>query len=184
MSTMKRLLGNPLPYWFIGVASLLPGRVLADIGPKPPGWGQLMYCVHNPDALTCQYREIFPSIPSIATYLALTLLIELPIFYLLGFRNRLAVGMVILANLISLPSLHYVAAYLDGDGWFVFLEIMVVLFETLFLKLAIRQMPIARIFGVVAIANVISASIGFLIHHLLLQSDIYSIEQLYSIIFG
>lgn len=80
--------------------------------------------------------------------LILTIIIELAVVYLLGFREKPILLAVVLVNIVTNPTLNYIISntinlYMDfGISYILFLEVIVVLAEYLMLKLALKNIKI------------------------------------------
>ncbi|MBQ9245102.1 hypothetical protein IJ182_02415 [bacterium] len=79
--------------------------------------------------------------------LLLTIIIELTIVYLLGFKNKKLLILVIIANIITNPVLNFIVGSFSFDFIeILILEAIVVIFEGLFLKLLYRtNLPYFRL---------------------------------------
>ena len=94
------------------------------------------------------FYMILTLLPVLVIHLVLTILIELFVLFLLGFKDKRLYAAVILINLITNPTLNIMIflnqKLLNSYGYFyvIFLEALVVLWEYLMLKLAFRQSKI------------------------------------------
>jgi hypothetical protein len=117
---------------------------------------------------------------SVLKYILATLVFELPVFYLLGFKSKRAIGWVIMVNVISVSTFYLTTAYCStaryacnfdvtyGSG-LILAEVVITLFEALVLLLALRKTISARrIILVTILANAVSAILGgFIVNTLL-----------------
>ena len=97
-------------------------------------------------------RYLFP--------LILTIIIELAVIFILGFRDKRLFLFGALASVITNPVLNYIAgAFHVPFLGLIFLELMVVLIEGLFLKLCLRDMQIP-FFRLSFVMNAVSFLLG------------------------
>ena len=90
-----------------------------------------------------------------------TLLIELPIFFIFGFRDKKSLFSIILANLISVIAFYVVGFFLLHGIIFILLaELLIIIFETIFLRLILKEFKIRKIILATLVANIASATIG------------------------
>ena len=166
------------------------------IGGGGSTWGgESIYCC-EPDF--SNYASIYVFYKNLLWYtflillsILLTLLLELPIFWIFGFRDKKSLFIIILANLTSLP-LFYIATryiyfyfttsfgsyiaygYFSTFLWFsdlipvLIFEIPVIIYEALFLIIFLKNVNTKKILLAVFIANIFSATIGGLILSLIL----------------
>lgn len=104
------------------------------------------------------YAQIF-------TYIVLTLVFELPIFYLLGFKSKKLLGLVAVINIISVSALHILNFTLNGQLAYgtnlLIAETLVIIFESLLLVILLeKQITIKKIIIAAIVANIVSALIG------------------------
>ena len=94
--------------------------------------------------------------------LSITLLIELPIFFVLGVRNRKALLAVLAANLISVPLLYLATILLPLTGFttLIVMELIVIIFEAVFIKTILKEIGIRKLLMYSFIANAVSAILG------------------------
>ncbi len=93
--------------------------------------------------------------------LLLTLLMELTIFWIFGFRKRREIIVITIANIISVYAFFIASSAIYGINFVIYGEILIIIFEILFLKIFLRDIEIKRISLIVLIANLISAILGF-----------------------
>jgi len=122
--------------------------------------GQSKYCCQV-DFNNISFSSLFIYIiKNTFPLLLLTLLLELPIFWIFGFRNKRAVSFIILANLISVISFSVASFWLGGFIFVVFSEVIIIIFEIAFLKLFLKEFIVKKIIFATLVANIISATVG------------------------
>ncbi len=94
----------------------------------------------------------------------ITILFELSIFWIFISKNHKFLRTVIFANLISIPIINLTVASIPSIGilFLLFLELMVIIFETWFIKLFFKEIKLSRILIYSFFANAISATVGSL----------------------
>lgn len=94
--------------------------------------------------------------------LLITLLLEIPVFFILGFRNRKALSVVLSANLISIPLLYLSTIFLPFTRFIplMIMELIVVVFEATFMRFMLKEIGFRKILIYSFIANAISAILG------------------------
>lgn len=115
-------------------------------------------------------QTLLNSAPLIFIQLLLTLVIELPIYYIFGFRKLRGIGAVVVANIISVISFDSLLIFSNPFPHrinnFIFLilffELSVIIFEALFLS-AVAKLNMKRTILASIIANVTSALLGMTI---------------------
>jgi len=142
---------------------------------------QCTYLVGNCSSFGCMYRyccqpgfdsdQISPSSISTIQYslagmfigLFATLLLELPIFLLFGFRNKRSLLFITLANVISVSFFHIAGSLMNGLIFIIAGEIIIFIFEVVFLTFTLKKFLLKRIILATLTANVASAVIGTLL---------------------
>jgi hypothetical protein len=92
--------------------------------------------------------------------LLLTVLIELPVFWCFGFKNKEEIKTIILANTISVFSFAFASLMVNGLLFVLIFEIAIVIFEIWFLKRILKTISIKKIIFATITANIISATLG------------------------
>lgn len=101
-----------------------------------------------------------------------TIIVELPIFYMFGFRSKKESKIILLANCISVPLANFILDILYRNIIFEVMtvwiyvslvEIGVVIFESIFLKIFLSNKSWKLVIISVFIANLISFLIGFFV---------------------
>lgn len=101
---------------------------------------------------------------SIIFFLAGTILIELPVFYAFGFNTKKRIGLVILANVISVIAYHTINAITLGSIGVLIFELLITIFESLFLIMFLRkELSLKKIIIATAVANIASFILGYTI---------------------
>ena len=97
--------------------------------------------------------------------LLITLLLEIPIFLVFGFRGRRALFTVLSTNLISVPLFNLATIFLPFSGLvaLIIMELIVVIFEAVFIKLMLKEIAFRRILIYSFVANAVSAILGYVI---------------------
>lgn len=95
----------------------------------------------------------------------ITLLLELPLFLIMISRNRKALFAVITANLISVSLFYLATVFFPFTGFpiLLVLELIVIIFEAIFIKYLLKELRFRRILIYSFIANTISAIFGTVI---------------------
>jgi hypothetical protein len=144
---------------------ILP-KVLGDVAPFNPKSNPVPQPVVNTSSnfLTTHL------IAATSKYAAATILIELPILLLLGLRSKRAAIWIVIVNIISVFSYHFIAAYLLNHGsgpdlstgaGMIWAEVNVTAFEAIVLAIVLRKsFGIWRIILSVVAANAASAILG------------------------
>ena len=144
----------------ISVSSLLNAPyAFADI-PSPTDSPYISRCRPYPGS-DCTPNIIWDKLfLTIIYFLVGTLIIELPIFLLFGFRTKKKIGLAILANIISVPVYHIANALLTGSNVLV-AELLITLFECIFLVTFLRkEMGTGKIIIATIVANIASFILG------------------------
>lgn len=94
--------------------------------------------------------------------LFITLLFEIPIFLILVSKNRRALQAVLSANLISVLLFYFITVILSLSGlvMLIVMELVVIIFEALFIKLILNEIGFGKILRYSIIANMASAILG------------------------
>jgi len=101
--------------------------------------------------------------------LLITLLMEIPIFLIFGFRSLKAIFVILLANLISLPLFnllaYFLAIFLSSLAFarpivLIIVELLVIIFEAKFIEFNLKDVKLKRVLISSFIANTISAMCG------------------------
>lgn len=101
---------------------------------------------------------------SIIFFLMGTILIELPVFYLFGFNTKKRIGLAILANVISVATYHTINAITLGSIGVLIFELLVTIFESLFLIVFLRkELSLRKIITATVAANITSFILGYII---------------------
>jgi len=131
----------------------------ADI-PSPTNAPYLSRCRPYPGSI-CTENILWDKLfLSIVYFLVGTLIIELPIFLLFGFRTKKKIGLAIFANVISVPLYHLANALLTGTNVLV-AELLIVIFECVFLVAFLKkEMSVSKIIIATIVANVVSFILG------------------------
>ena len=97
--------------------------------------------------------------------LLITLFLEIPIFLVFGFRSRRALFTVLSTNLISVPLFNLATIFLPFSGLvaLIIMELIVVIFEAVFIKLMLKEIAFRRILIYSFVANAVSAILGYVI---------------------
>ncbi len=151
----------------ISILSLLKvPAVFADIpgnvrDPKNP------YPHMNPDP-ALNYGQV-------STYVLLTLALELPIFYLLGFKSKKALGLVAIVNIISVSAFHILNFTLNVELFYgvglLIAELLIIIFEFSLLAMFLRkEIAIKKIIIATVVANTVSALIGIFIINIIFDA--------------
>ena len=85
---------------------------------------------------------------------------EALVLFLLGLRKRRQILSVLLANLISWPIFYFFSFKSNQLLSIIFYEIIVILFETVFIYLLNKELKLIKLFIKVGIANLLSATVG------------------------
>jgi len=122
--------------------------------------GSEKYCYKpksNVDSVIYYIKTLLPII-------FITILFELPIFWIFISKSHKALRTVIFANLISVPIINLTVMNTPSVGIFflLFLELMVIIFETWFIKLFLKEIKLNKILIYSFFANAISATAGSL----------------------
>jgi hypothetical protein len=125
------------------------------------------YC-YSPSNIGGPVKESFDQVVGylseiVVPLILLVLLVELPVFFALGFKTRKAAIGVTLINFITVPLVKVVLLLLPVAGFLIFLPaaIFVILFEAGFLSILVKGLSVKRIFYSSALANTMSAVIGY-----------------------
>lgn len=91
-----------------------------------------------------------------------TLLFEMPVFLLFGFRGRRAILSILAANFISVPLFYLATIWLPFTGFYALcaMEIIIVIFETLFIRYQVKTYSFEKVFLSTLAANAVSAIFG------------------------
>ena len=120
--------------------------------------GQRRYCCEpgfkNASSSGISQIEHFGSV------LLLTLLLELPVFLIFGFREKKALLAIALANLISVSAFYAANFWLSGIGFILISELAIIIFEIIFLATILKGNKIKKIILATLTANLVSAIIG------------------------
>ncbi|MCR4264514.1 MAG: hypothetical protein NUV98_07435 [Candidatus Roizmanbacteria bacterium] len=94
--------------------------------------------------------------------LFITLLLEVPLFLLFVRKGRKALLAVLFANLVSVPLLYLITIFLPFSGYMlvIFLELLVVIFEALFIKRMLNEIMFKKLITYSFVANAVSAIFG------------------------
>ncbi len=120
--------------------------------------GQRKYCYHpasSLEGLTYHGKRLL-------LLLAVTILLELPIYYRFGFKSKNNLLQVILANLISLPTFYLISLVSPIHSFVVLLalEIAVIFFEAMFLYNLNKVLGLKKVLLSAIVANAFSAIVG------------------------
>lgn len=89
------------------------------------------------------------------------MIFEVIILFVLGLRKRKQILSILLANLISWPVFYYLSSETTNQLLtIVFYEILVVLFETIFIYIFNREFKLLKLLLKVFLANLLSATVG------------------------
>jgi hypothetical protein len=110
-------------------------------------------------------------------YFLATLVFELPILWLMGFKSRRAITWAVIANLITVFCFHFATVYCSNAGTcnltrgfgLIGAEVLVTAFEAMVYILTLRrELPIGSIILASILANACSAIIGgYIVNNLL-----------------
>jgi hypothetical protein len=100
-------------------------------------------------------KLLFHHVGSFIPELAITLVIEVAIFFIVGFREQRKILSVVLANLISLPIAYFIIRVLSFDSLFI-IEALVVVFEAVFIKSRHKEVRLAWLLAASILANLFS----------------------------
>lgn len=109
---------------------------------------------------------IFYHIKTLLPILLITLLLEIPIFLVFGFKGRRALLAVLSANLISLPLLYLATIFIPYSVFTVsvltvlIMELLVVIFEAVFIKMILKEFSFKKILIYSFVANALSVILG------------------------
>lgn len=132
-------------------------RLLTGTGNSFGGSSKFCYYASLPNIIIYHVRIVL-------SLFFLTLLLEIPVFFIAGFHTKESIFSVVLANAISVPVFYFVTSLLLYSVLIVpFLELLVIIFESLFLRHRLRNIKTHKIVVTTFIANIISAFIGSLI---------------------
>jgi len=92
--------------------------------------------------------------------LFLTLLLELPVFWLFSFRKKKEILVITLANVISVSAFYIASFWLFGFLFVLISELVIIIFEIIFLAKILKGIDIKKITLATIVANLISAIIG------------------------
>ncbi|MFA6436674.1 MAG: hypothetical protein WC242_00960 [Candidatus Paceibacterota bacterium] len=120
--------------------------------------------------------------------LLVALLLELSILWLFGFRKKKEILFIIIANAISVALLYVFLAnmgYHEASAksasyiWrmLFFPELIIVCFESIFLKIALKKVSFKKLILAILIANIISATFGTALIELLPPYPVKFIED-------
>jgi len=122
--------------------------------------GKMKYCFKPEtisDLLNYHMKIFFP-------LLAITFILEIPIFLALLGRNRKVFTTTIFMNIISLSLLYLFTVMIPSKGFIqiILMELTVVVFETIFIKSFLKKVHLKKIMIYSIIANTASALLGSL----------------------
>jgi len=127
--------------------------------------GQERYCCEpgfeNPSFLFMSQIKRF------GLTLLLTLLLEIPVFWLFGFRKKRELLIIILANVISVSTFYIASFWFSGFLFVLISELIIIIFEIIFLVKILKGVNIKKIILATLVANLISAIIGVVLIHLI-----------------
>ena len=89
-----------------------------------------------------------------------TLLFEIPIFLIFKFRSKKSFIVVFFANLISVLAFSFANLWLGGIIFVLFAELLIFIFEAIFISFFLSKQGIKRIIFATLLANIISAIFG------------------------
>lgn len=94
--------------------------------------------------------------------LLITLLLEIPIFFVVVLRGHKALFTVLFANLISVPLFYITTIFLPFRGFtiLIVMELIVIVFEALFVKRMLKEIGFRKILVYSFVANAVSAILG------------------------
>lgn len=95
----------------------------------------------------------------------ITLLLEIPLFLIMISKNRKALLTVLFANLISIPLLYFATTFLPFSGlvMLIVMELIVVIFEAIFIKLTLKELTFKKVLIYSFTANAVSAILGSIV---------------------
>jgi len=89
-----------------------------------------------------------------------TFALEIPIFLVFGFRGRKSLFTLLSANLISVTLFYFTTLSFSGYTLLILMELFVILFEAIFIKLILKDVGLRKILIYSFIANAVSAIFG------------------------
>lgn len=101
-------------------------------------------------------------VKAILPLLFITLFLEIPLFLIFGFRSRRFLFVIFLANLISVPLFYLATIFLPFSGFItlIVMELIVIIFEAMFIKLVLKEVQFKKILTYSLVANTVSAILG------------------------
>lgn len=120
--------------------------------------GRQKFCfkaVSSKDFIVYHIKTLLP-------LLLITLTLEVPIFFIFGFKGKKALLALLFANLISVSS-SYLATVFLPQGFILVLELMIIIFEGIFIKFWLKEIKLRRILLCSFTANIVSAIFGSVI---------------------
>lgn len=126
--------------------------------------GTSKYCYTN--STSNQSFNLPKYVISLLSLIFVTILFELPIFLIFGFRSGQNIRQIIIANLISVITLNLLTGNLPYSSLLivVLLELGVIVFESIFLAKTVKSNRTAHLVASTVVANVISATLGYAVY--------------------
>ncbi len=120
--------------------------------------GRQKFCfkaVSSKDFIVYHIKTLLP-------LLLITLILEIPVFFIFGFKGKKALFALLFANLISVPSFYLATVFLP-QGFILVLELMIIIFEGIFIKFWFKEIKLRRILLCSFTANIVPAIFGSVI---------------------
>lgn len=103
---------------------------------------------------------------------------ETIILFVLGLRKRRQILSVLVANLISWPIFYFASESTKQFSVIILYELLVVLFETVFIYRLNREVKLSKLFIKIFIANLLSATLGsYLLKGVLVKLILFLMEN-------
>jgi hypothetical protein len=132
--------------------------------------GKNKYCC-QPDYSNYFYSVILSEAKKLGLTLLLTLLLELAIFWIFGFRTKKVLFSFAAANVISVISFYLAGLwlyYLAGFPFVIISEAVIIIFEAVFLAAILKGANLKKIMLATLTANLVSAVLGGILYSFIL----------------
>lgn len=132
------------------------------VGTFPP---REIYCYRNPDAL---FTNLLNFVQLVIPYTLITIILEVFILFLFGFRTKNAILTISLVNLLTNPLANFIIySFKFSFEYILFLEVIVIFLEAIIYKKTLIKTSFRKSLLISLSANIISAIGGLIIIRLI-----------------